>query len=80
VLLILGVLTALAGAGAWLGWYQGTKPIYRRSDDPMDVPFSRRGSAGPRLSRLKRQRVVLTVFFAVGAALGGVAVMIYLVR
>jgi hypothetical protein len=80
VLLIVGVLTVLAGAGAWLGWYQGTKPLYRRSDDPMDAPFLRRGSASPRLSRLKRQRVLLTVFYAVGAAIGGVALMVYLVR
>jgi hypothetical protein len=53
-------LLILGGAGAWWGWWVGTKAFYRRSDDAMEEPFASRTIMSPRLSRLKRQRLLLT--------------------
>jgi hypothetical protein len=74
------VLLILGGIGAWWGWRVGTRAIYRRSDDAMDSPFTNPAMASPRLSRLKRQRIVLAVFFGWAGIAAGAAGMIYLVR
>jgi hypothetical protein len=80
MLLLLGVLVIFGGTGAWVGWYRGTKAIYRRSDDPMDAPFASRSAPSPRLLRLKRQRALQMLFFAVGGVTTGAAILTYLAR
>jgi hypothetical protein len=78
--LLIGFLGVCAAAGALFGWMRGTRAIVRRTLDPMDSPFSSRNTPSPRLSQLKRQRIYLTVLFAIVGGAAGAGILLYLAR
>ena len=75
---VLITLLMFGTAGAGIGWYRATKPIYRRSLREPDLPtgMTRRDFDRQRRRRLKWWRVVWTlVYFLLGALLGAVLLM-----
>src|SRR5262245_52980706 len=70
------------GIAAWIGWRRATKPIYRRSMWGMDVPdgMTRRDYERQIRNKRKRWRLVITFFYAIAGAIGGVLLLMIIAR
>lgn len=73
------VFSAVAG---YIGWRRATKPIYRRTYVEPDPPegMTRREYDRKVRRQRKRWRLVVTFFYAVAGALGGLAFLFFLAR
>jgi hypothetical protein len=75
-------MTVFALVAGFIGWRRATKPIYRRTYADVDVPegLTRREYDRAIRRRAKRWRLVVTVLYALGGAIGGVVFLLFLAR
>jgi hypothetical protein len=75
-------MTVFALVAGFIGWRRATKPIYRRTYADVDVPegLTRREYDRSIRRRAKRWRLVVTVLYALGGAIGGVVFLLFLAR
>jgi hypothetical protein len=66
----------------YIGWRRATKPIYRRTYVEPDPPegMTRREYDRKIRGRRKRWRLVVTVFYAIMGAIGGIVFLLLLAR
>lgn len=77
-MVIVVICVASALFGGWLGWRKGTKDLYARSFDPMQPALGFSSSVRDELNRRKRQRLVMTVLYALaGPVVAMVALMVF---
>jgi TRAP-type C4-dicarboxylate transport system permease small subunit len=80
--ILVSTMALFALAGGYLGWRRWTRKIYRRTYSEFDVPegMTRREYDRALRRQGKRWRLVATFAYAVAGALGGVLLLVLLVR
>jgi len=75
-------MTLFAVIAGYIGWRRATKPIYRRMYVEIDPPegMTRREAERAIRRRRKLWRLVVTFFYAIGGAIGGVLFLMFLAR
>lgn len=75
-------MTLFAVIAGYIGWRRATKPIYRRMYVEVDPPegMTRREVERAIRRRRKLWRLVVTFFYAVVGAIGGVLFLMFLAR
>jgi hypothetical protein len=75
-------MTLFAVIAGYIGWRRATKPIYRRMYVEIDPPegMTRREQERAIRRRRKLWRLVVTFFYAVVGAIGGVLFLMFLAR
>jgi hypothetical protein len=75
-------MTLFAVIAGYIGWRRATKPIYRRMYVEIDPPEGTTRREQERAIRRRRKlwRLVVTFFYAVVGAIGGVLFLMFLAR
>lgn len=75
-------MATFAFAAGYVGWRRSTKPLYRRLYVEVDPPegMTRRQYERQLRKRLKRWRIVVTIFYALSGAIGGILFLMVLAR
>jgi hypothetical protein len=75
-------MATFAFAAGYVGWRRATKPIYRRLYVEVDPPdgMTRREYERSLRRRLKRWRIVITIFYALAGAVAGLLFLMLLAR
>jgi hypothetical protein len=79
---LVSTMTLFSVIAGYIGWRRATKPIYRRMYVEVEPPggMTRRQYDRALRRRRKLWRLVVTFFYALAGAIGGVAFLVFLAR